>query len=209
MPDADEAVVGSVNGDRRAADAATTRARLIDATMELFAESGYEGTRVQRIARRAGMTTGAIYANFASKEELLAEAIGQASLEALRSEMSPVLEGLTSYEILQVLGKEALGVPPSTNHGMIVQGVAAASRNRGLRDTVVNPIDDLAASVRVLFADAQAKGDISSDLDLDALVFFAMTLAFGAFTLKAIDWPMPDRDALDTLITRILDRFSD
>src|ERR1700742_1468312 len=55
---------------------ATTRERLIAAAIEVFAEQGYEGARLQDIARAAGLTTGAIYANFRGKAELLFAAIG-------------------------------------------------------------------------------------------------------------------------------------
>ncbi|MCT2997243.1 TetR/AcrR family transcriptional regulator [Propionibacterium freudenreichii] len=47
-----------------------TREALLDAAAQLFAEKGYEGTGVSEIARRAGYTKGALYANFASKQEL-------------------------------------------------------------------------------------------------------------------------------------------
>jgi len=52
-----------------------TRQRLLDAATEVFLEKGYEGTRVAEIARRAGLTTGAIYGNFGSKSDLLTEAL--------------------------------------------------------------------------------------------------------------------------------------
>ena len=55
-------------------DGAGTRSRLLDAAVEVFAEDGYEGARVQEIARRAGLTTGAIYAQFRNKAELLQQA---------------------------------------------------------------------------------------------------------------------------------------
>jgi len=50
---------------------ARTRARLLDAATELFAERGIHGATLADIARHAGMTTGAIYGNFRNKEELL------------------------------------------------------------------------------------------------------------------------------------------
>ena len=53
----------------------STRQRLLDAATEVFLENGYEGTRVAEIARRAGLTTGAIYGNFESKAELLTAAL--------------------------------------------------------------------------------------------------------------------------------------
>ena len=53
----------------------TTRQRLLDAATEVFLEKGYEGTRVAEVARRAGLTTGAIYGNFESKADLLNAAL--------------------------------------------------------------------------------------------------------------------------------------
>lgn len=53
----------------------TTRQKLLDAATEVFLEKGYEGTRVAEIARRAGLTTGAIYGNFDNKSDLLTAAL--------------------------------------------------------------------------------------------------------------------------------------
>ncbi len=53
----------------------STRQRLLDAATEVFLEKGYDGTRVAEIARRAGLTTGAIYGNFHSKADLLTAAL--------------------------------------------------------------------------------------------------------------------------------------
>lgn len=47
-----------------------TRRRLVDAAEAVFARSGYHGSSVEEIAREAGATTGALYSNFAGKEEL-------------------------------------------------------------------------------------------------------------------------------------------
>lgn len=53
----------------------STRQRLLDAATEVFLEKGFEGTRVAEIARRAGLTTGAIYGNFDNKADLLTAAL--------------------------------------------------------------------------------------------------------------------------------------
>lgn len=47
-----------------------TRASLIQAAAELIAERGYERTSLEAVARRAGMTRGAIYGNFRDREDL-------------------------------------------------------------------------------------------------------------------------------------------
>lgn len=50
-----------------------TRARLLDAAAEVFAEVGFEGASVEAVAERAGFTRGAFYSNFQSKDELFLE----------------------------------------------------------------------------------------------------------------------------------------
>jgi AcrR family transcriptional regulator len=49
---------------------AETRARLIAAAGEAFAERGLQDVSIDELARRAGFTKGAFYANFDSKEQL-------------------------------------------------------------------------------------------------------------------------------------------
>ncbi|MEI7932231.1 MAG: TetR/AcrR family transcriptional regulator [Alphaproteobacteria bacterium] len=49
---------------------AATRARLIEAAAAAVVEKGFRETTLDAIAARAGMTKGAIYDNFASKEDL-------------------------------------------------------------------------------------------------------------------------------------------
>lgn len=53
-------------GDKRA----RTRAKLLEAARELTREKGYDRTTMEEVARRAGMTTGAIYGNFKNRDEL-------------------------------------------------------------------------------------------------------------------------------------------
>ncbi|MBO1740428.1 helix-turn-helix transcriptional regulator [Leifsonia sp. TF02-11] len=47
-----------------------TRARLLDAAFDVFAEQGVRAASVETIAEAAGFTRGAFYSNFSSKEEL-------------------------------------------------------------------------------------------------------------------------------------------
>lgn len=63
--------------DRRRARAEKTRARLLAAAAAVFAEKGYEGSSVGDVAAEAGYTKGAVYAHFASKEDLLAGIVAQ------------------------------------------------------------------------------------------------------------------------------------
>src|ERR1700752_3577373 len=55
--------------------AAETRERLLRAAADVFAERGYDGTRVADIAAAAGVSNGALYANFGSKADLIVDAL--------------------------------------------------------------------------------------------------------------------------------------
>lgn len=50
---------------------AATRAKLLNAAEHIFARDGFQASRLEDIAARAGFTRGAFYANFDSKEDLL------------------------------------------------------------------------------------------------------------------------------------------
>ena len=52
-----------------------TRTRLLTAAYDLLVEEGYQSTTLQGVARRAGLSTGAIYCHFANEQELLALAV--------------------------------------------------------------------------------------------------------------------------------------
>ncbi|WP_295010523.1 TetR/AcrR family transcriptional regulator [uncultured Microbacterium sp.] len=60
-----------------------TRARLLDAAAQVFAEEGLDGATVEAVCERAGFTRGAFYSNFASKDELFLELAGAVSAERL------------------------------------------------------------------------------------------------------------------------------
>src|SRR5437764_13535629 len=55
---------------------ATTRDRILAAAAEVFAERGYDGAAVSDIARRPGVTKGAIYGRFPDKAEQLLDVDG-------------------------------------------------------------------------------------------------------------------------------------
>jgi len=63
----------SAQTDRRSA----TRAKLLDAALDVFAAKGLHGASVEDLAAAAGFTKGALYSNFATKEELFGAVIDE------------------------------------------------------------------------------------------------------------------------------------
>lgn len=50
-----------------------SKRKILDAALKEFAEKGFEGSRVEKIAQRAGVSKALIYYNFDSKESILEE----------------------------------------------------------------------------------------------------------------------------------------
>jgi AcrR family transcriptional regulator len=74
-------------GERQAA----TRAALLSSASRSICEHGMQGASIDRIAKEAGYTKGAFYANFASKEELFLVMLDEkfaAELERLQAAMT-------------------------------------------------------------------------------------------------------------------------
>jgi AcrR family transcriptional regulator len=59
----------------RAEAKARTRQRLLDSAARTFAQKGFGGATLEEIAESAGYSTGAMYANFGSKEQLFMEVV--------------------------------------------------------------------------------------------------------------------------------------
>ncbi|WP_169586438.1 TetR family transcriptional regulator [Antrihabitans stalactiti] len=69
----------------RAETQAQTREDLLDAAEKLFLANGYHVTSIATIAAEAGRTVGAVYSNFANKEELCIEVLKRRSAGELSS----------------------------------------------------------------------------------------------------------------------------
>jgi AcrR family transcriptional regulator len=102
-----------------------TRAKLIAAALEVFLERGYEGTRVQEIARRAGFTTGAIYANFEGKGALLSEAIASQGVAGLDDMVQSLLDDTAAHEVLLRWGMALQSAEPAPVHTLLLEAYAA------------------------------------------------------------------------------------
>jgi AcrR family transcriptional regulator len=181
--------------------AAQTRERLLRAAADAFAARGYDGTRVADIASAAGVSNGALYAHFASKADLL--------VEALRTHGRQVLADLFAAEpdrsvidLLLVTGQQLLRRRDPIGY-LVVEAMVAARRDRDvgrpMRDYVGERADWLADLMRV----AQIDGELDPELSPDALAHFCLLLAMGSAIVT------PDLHAVDdqqwaTLLGRVV-----
>ena len=77
---------GRASGGTRAKRSAERRDAILAAALEEFSASGFAATRLDDVARRAGVAKGTIYLHFADKETLFQELV--------RLELSPVVGAL-------------------------------------------------------------------------------------------------------------------
>jgi AcrR family transcriptional regulator len=67
------------DSNMRQRQADETRSRIVDAARKLIFSLGYEGAKIDAIAREAGVATQTVYAVFGSKQKILAELLNRAS----------------------------------------------------------------------------------------------------------------------------------
>src|SRR6188768_1372752 len=111
-----------------------TRARLLEAARDVIREKGYAHTTLEAVARRAGMTTGAIYGNFKNRDELFI-ALGQTYWAPVKPRIKP---GATFAEAMHAMAEATLAVIPERTTTAVgrLTGVAYALTSPDLRARV-------------------------------------------------------------------------
>ncbi len=95
---------------------AGTRSKLVEAAAELFAQRGFHGATLDEVARRAGMTTGAIYGNFKGKEDLFLAIFEKPAL-GVDARLRP---GATFQEQMRIVGEAVIAfLPTAASRGLL------------------------------------------------------------------------------------------
>jgi AcrR family transcriptional regulator len=87
---------------------ARSRAKLIAAAGAAIAERGFQNTSLEDIAARAGMTKGAIYSNFESKEELFLAVVREQNVR-----LEPRIEpNMSARDLMRALEEACMATLP-------------------------------------------------------------------------------------------------
>jgi AcrR family transcriptional regulator len=189
---------------RASSKSETTRDQLLQAATEVFSERGYEGADVREIARRAGRTTGSIYANFSGKAQLLFEAIGARGGADFDELLRSGAVATSAAGLLADLGSHLLDSDGSSAPGLLVEAFVAARRDPDLAEFVRALAEDRMHGVAAIVRRARLDGDIAGDVSTDALVRFAIVLALGSLLFKAVELEAPTGDEWSSLIRRFV-----
>lgn len=79
----------------------STREKLIDAALHLFARSGFYGTSIRQIAEQVGLTKQALLHHFKTKERLYAEVLRRVASVLFEGVRNAVAEGQDELEKLE------------------------------------------------------------------------------------------------------------
>ncbi len=115
---------------------AQTRARLLQAASEVFAERGYDRASLDEVAAAAGLTKGAVYSSFAGKDELFYALMAERIDERLTLVTEAVDRQGTPEAIASDAGSGLVGLISSQAdwHLLFIEFWARAVRDPSLRE---------------------------------------------------------------------------
>lgn len=190
--------------DGRSAAAEDPRQRLLDAAADVFAERGYEGAGVAEIARRAGVTTGAIYSRYAGKAELLLDAIDQRTHDEIRRLLGGGGAAGRGAAVLAALGEHLVDPEPEPGHALLFEAFVAARRDPQVAAMLRRRIEDQDARLAKLVEEGKADGSIDPALATDAVVHFSHAVGLGVLLYRMVGRDLPAKSDWIEIITRIV-----
>ena len=170
------------------------RRQIIDAAIVCFARDGFHRATMQDVCREAGLSFGAVYRYFSSKDEII-EAIADERHAREAEFMESAQEAGAGMEGLRKLGREffsSLADPDERRRRRLgVQVWAEALRNPAVHRLVRRGVDRPRELMAELVREAQARGELDDSLDAEgvARVFQAM---FHGFVLQQAWDPKAD-----------------
>ena len=176
---------------RRRGGSEQTARRVVEAAAAEFIERGYDAAVISNIARRAGVTPGAIYPRWPHKSDLMAAAV-EHLLEQLLPERRLQELGLAELsppEILQVWGAHLL--TSDSVRDVLNQVFGSARSNAEIRELLQRFLDEQADQLRGLVERAKEEG--SFDLDYDTASMTLMIHAVGIGTHLVLSAGLADR----------------
>jgi AcrR family transcriptional regulator len=115
----------TVKPSARAARAAERRAAIIAAGLEVFTARGFAATRLDDVAKRAGVAKGTIYLHFKDKEALFQELVRTALVPVIGNLMAVPAAGGSVRDVLERFAETFVREVAETKRGDIVRLIMA------------------------------------------------------------------------------------
>lgn len=155
------------------------KAQIMDAARACFMRKGFARSTIQDICQEAGLSPGAIYRYFKSKDDIVL-AIGDQTRDAVLAMVEAMRGRRTALEILDFLGEHFFGSLVGTEESIRVDVElwAETLRNPKMQEVFHRSILNWRDAVAALIEKGQAEGLFPASLDPGdcATVFIAMYL---------------------------------
>lgn len=178
--------------------------RLLDAAAAVFAERGYDGAGVAEIARRAGVTTGAIYNRFSGKAELLVSALDAHTTDELDVLFADHRFQGHTEDIIRIAGSRLVVRDESSFPALLVEAFVASRRHPELADLLRELMVERQARLAEIIESAKAGGGIDASMDTDSLVAFCHAVGFGFLLFDTLEMASPPAQPWEALIARLV-----
>jgi TetR/AcrR family transcriptional regulator, fatty acid metabolism regulator protein len=161
------------------------RAQLFEAALQVCAEKGYFNTRVEDIAQRAGLSKGAIYHHFPSKQELFLALFGE-MMEGFVALMSEVFERSPSASAAMRTAMhqfvESFEQQPGLMRGMFDLYLLAV-REPAFRTRIMGYYEKMVETAAALIQRGIDDGEFSAELDARDVAWVFFTSGDGLFLI--------------------------
>ena len=176
--------------------------RLLTAAIEVFTERGIEKAGVALIARRAGLTTGAIYSRWEGKQDLLLDALDV----ALMQQIAQLLAVGPDASAADVLGLAVVCIVLFIFAGaaLMLEAVVIARRDPVFRTTLRDRMADEESQLAALIDNGKDAGIIDPTLSTRAILTLCQAISLGFVVMGAIEKPTADADEWNTVIHRLV-----
>lgn len=202
-----ERETGGRRGRQPAAVADQTRAEILEAALELFADRGFDAVSLREIAQRAGTTHGLIRHHFGSKELVWEAVVDTADRTYVAAGLPAVSAAATMSdpaEALDILLRaivRATVAHPEFARLLLGESVRGGPRLRQILDKLA----PLRAALRPVVRSLRKSGRLQ-EFDVDELLLFALLYGVGRFAASELTAELTGRTSAST---RIADRHTD
>ncbi len=182
------------------------RDRILDAAERCFVEKGFHPATMADICRQAGVSPGALYTYFASKEALIS-GLCEREKDRFTGELARITGKLDFLTALRLLAEQFCCHEPIGKVRLHLEIAAEASRN-GLIGQTVREMDKIVRTSLVELLNREKElGRISPAVPVETIVRTMGALGDGLFIKRAIDPdfdPQPLIPAMMTMISALL-----
>lgn len=162
------------------------RERILDAAELCFARSGFHRCTMHEICKEAGISPGALYVYFASKEDLIA-GLAERDRSEFQDRFAPIAESTDILNALRAIGEQYFVEEPAHKRLMCVEIGVESTRNDKVGEIYRSVDRHVHNSFRELFERLEREGRIAPTFDAQTLAHLLTVIGDGMMWRRAID----------------------